>query len=236
MVLGSLIHVGLAPFLLAFFARSIVVVVIGVVGSAGAVQSPLQPADGLVLVLKLAAEAFQCGIGRGHYRDRGGTDIQSDHTSTYGVPGFPVRLSFTDQLGIETVASIQLATHQAHELDRAGQSMCDNLVVWVNVGRQLQPRPPDPFLPPPDAAGVGLAFHRVEPTLALETRFPLLANGELLHGQESSRGCLLDRQAVQMFAQPGMPELLGVDMQVVFPKACLLIGGMKSGIPCPGSR
>ena len=209
----------LVPGPLTLDRASLLVVAIGVVGPTLAVDLALQAADLLLAGQQLVTEPFQKRLPLSHRRDGRGAKVQADIPLANPVLGFLVRLSFAHELDVEPVAPVQLAPHQPHVLDAAGQAMGDDGIVLVDDGFQLQPQPLDAGLTPADAARVRLAFDRVHLVAALEARAAAQAEPILLRRLERAGGQLLDGVDVQVYPKPAVVELLGVGVQVVLAEA-----------------
>src|SRR5258708_34943405 len=111
--------------------------------------------------------------------------------------------------------------------------MLDNFIGAVKDGLEAQSQPAhilhagrdrrvallDTLFVPAQSAGVGLAFHTSELSIAFEARASVLAKMILLHRLEGPTCQLLHDQAVQVIAKPRVSKLGSVAVQVVLPKA-----------------
>ena len=92
----------------------------------------------------------------------------------------------------------------------------------MHAQSQDEAEPMDAVTTKADTALVVLALDAMQTPLALEPRLALCAVGVLLDGIESPTGKLLNRIDVEMVAEPGVIELLGMRMHGVFIEAELL--------------
>jgi hypothetical protein len=75
-----------------------------------------------------------------------------------------------EELGAESVPFPHFAPHQPHIFHREGQAMPEDSITRIQERGQHQTFPLDMILAPPDAAGVGFAFHRTELVLVWMVR------------------------------------------------------------------
>ncbi len=99
------------------------VIVRRVVGPTLAVKLAIQAPQGLRVGSHLRTERLEEGLLLRHHGNRRWTEVQAHYALAKVVLRFAIGGAFTYQLGVETVAQPQLAPHQAHILDRTGQSM-----------------------------------------------------------------------------------------------------------------
>ena len=114
--------------------------------------------------------------------------------------------------------------YPTHVLDGASQTVGEDGITLLDQGRQHQVRPLDPRAAPADPARIGLPFDGVQLLTALEAHAPGFPQQQSVGGLIGARGELLTGVTVQVLAQPGLPELIGIGMQGVF----------RAGRGCPG--
>jgi hypothetical protein len=86
-------------------------------------------------------------------------------------------------------------------------------IAWIEPGGHHQPAPLQVVDAPAQARGIGLALHAVELVPPFEAHPFGAAHQQPVGGAIGTRGELLEDVAVQMLAQPGVPELLGIRLQ-----------------------
>src|SRR5579859_2308259 len=201
LALGVALAIGDDPGLLASPDGAIAVVVIWIVGPALAICLALQAPDVAVSSLKAIAELEQFCLRWRDNPDGGWPNVQPDFALAEDVLVLAVGFAFTHQLGVEAVAPVQLAPHNAHILHRRLQAMRHHLVLRIDNGLQAQFnfvvfRSRIPFHPtasclihaPADTAAVGLAFQTIELVTPFEARTAPFAKMILLHRIEGSAG------------------------------------------------
>jgi hypothetical protein len=251
--LGPFLARRLAPGLRAGPYPVIGQVVVRVIGPPLPVYLALKSPDLLLFVFELGAELLQECVMFAHNGNGRGAEVQAniscgppflllcslvlfpllpDLSPLFGRKG----RSFAHQLGVEAIAPVQLAAHDADVLDAAVQAVGDNWVMAINDGFQFQLQPFNLPVPPPDAAGVALALDGVELVLALEARLAVFAESVLVHSTESAGGELLNRVDVQVFANPAVVELRGVGVQVILAEADGGAGAAEGPLACLSLR
>ncbi len=204
-------------------------VVVGVVGPPLPLDLPLQHPDLGIPPFQSGGKQPQRGVGLAHDRDRLRPDVQADGPLPKRVLRFLVRAARTHQLDIEAAAPVQLAAHDPHELDWAGQAVPDDRIIcrYDRFEGQLAAAldmPDHLVVLPAQAGGIGLAFHRVELALAFEARPALLSQQVVVDRPKGPASHRLHHQRVEMIPQIAVPKLFGPGMQVILTKADCLAG------------
>jgi hypothetical protein len=102
----------------------------------------------------------------------------------------------TLELGAELVPFPHFAPHQPHIFHGAGQAMREDSITRIQERGQHQAFPLDVVLAPPDAAGVGFAFHRIELAPAFESHPVGAPYEQSVGGAVGAAGQFLDGEAV----------------------------------------
>src|SRR5258708_6615802 len=129
-----------------------------------------------------------------------------------------VRPPFTNQLGKKTRLFANLAAHQPDILDARSKAMRLHQVSHVDQPWEDQPAPLDTIAAPANAAGVVFALDTVQLIFTFEADALCLPKYQAIGCLVGPRGQLLRGQAVEMLANPGLPDRSRVDVQIVFPK------------------
>ena len=85
----------------------------------------------------------------------------------------------------------------------------------LDQGRQHQVRPFDPRAAPAKASGVGLTFDGIELVAPFEPHAPGLSQQQSVGSLIGTGGQLLAGIAIEVLAQPGLAELIGIGVQAV---------------------
>jgi hypothetical protein len=121
----------------------------------------------------------------------------------------------------------KFTTRDTHILDWRLQAVSNYRIVAVNDSGQFNTQPANYAIPPQDTLLVGFALNAIELAFALEPRLAAFANDVAQHCPKRPGRYLLDCIAVQVIAQPTLPDSRGVGVQVVFSKAKELTHGGK---------
>ena len=212
---------GHLPALFASLDPAPLVAVGRVVGPALPVELAVQPAQRFGVRSHFGTERLEERCLQGRHRDSARSQVQPDNPTVQLMLELLVGRALAHQLSVEAVPLAELAADQPHVLDRAGEPVGLHRIVRIQSRLKLQSPPLHPVPAPAGAAGGGLALHRVELVPTLEPDPASLAQQQPVGGAVGPSGQCLDRQAVQVRSQPGVPELLGVGVQRILRKAVL---------------
>ena len=224
----------LVPRLGSLLDRSVGVVVVGVVGSALAIQMALLATNLFLDRLEFVAEPFQKSLLLSDCGDGRGSEIQTDVALSYLVLGLLVWFAFTDQLDVEAVAALQLAANDTYVLDATVETVDDDGIVVVYDRFQIQTQPFDARFSPPNATRIRFALDGIHLVFALESRASTMTESVLLHRLKGASGEFLNRVDVQVLADPAVVELSSVSVQVVLMKADCTVGLTEGPVTGPG--